>query len=161
VEGKGGWGNWSLHRDSAVAVVDHKNNNQHVVGVRDRGSLLMSTSPESGGARCLRGIATNNTGGGGGQGDSDSTAVLRRGRCWPQQGWQWRWWQRTKKLQWLLMYVYKQHIILTPQVTQSSKIWAMEDWFTCVSVRLISYAYGQHTKNVLKRFVYISYVCNK
>jgi hypothetical protein len=64
-----------------VAVVDHKNNNQHVVGVRDRGSLLMSTSPESGGARCLRGIATNNTGGGGGQGDSDSTAVLRRGRC--------------------------------------------------------------------------------
>jgi hypothetical protein len=46
------------------------------------------------------------------------------------------------------------HIILTPQVTQSPKIWAKLSGYNCV--RLILLAYGQHI-NVLKHFVYVQY----
>ena len=49
-EGRGGWGDRSLRRDSAAATIDHKNNNQHVVGVRDRGLVADANVPRVGGS---------------------------------------------------------------------------------------------------------------
>ncbi len=42
-------------------------------------------------------------------------------------------------------------IILTPQVTQITKIWAKQGGYNCVR-RLLPYAYGKHI-NVLKHFI--------